>query len=205
VGDHPVTPVASSAALQQVHPGGAAAAPQVHPPVRGFHAPIQVVDGTRRGSPEGGGVAVAQRRGMTYDRSKVAPGAPTSSPTDAPPLAPGRRPLTAQAQRPAPPPLPQHVLQQIEDLGGPDMIEIRPRSGAAQPAQLAALAYGQGTSIAMPPGADHHLAHEAAHVVQQRGGRVAPTAYKPGGLGDTPDLEAEADALGAAAMRGVMP
>jgi hypothetical protein len=57
----------------------------------------------------------------------------------------------------------------------------------------------------MPPGADHHLAHEAAHVVQQRGGRVAPTAYKPGGLGDTPDLEAEADALGAAAMRGVMP
>jgi hypothetical protein len=142
---------------------------------------------------------------MTYDRSKAAPGAPTSSPTDAPTVAPGRRPLTAQAPRAAAPPIPQHLLQQIEDLGGPDMIEILPRSGAAQPARLAALAHGQGNPIELAPGAEHQLVHEVAHVVQQRGGRVAPTVYKPGGLGDTPDLEAEADALGAAAMRGVMP
>jgi len=43
-----------------------------------------------------------------------------------------------------------------------------------KPDQLKALAFAQGNDIHFGPGHEHHLPHEAWHVVQQRQGKVTP-------------------------------
>jgi uncharacterized protein DUF4157 len=85
-------------------------------------------------------------------------------------------------------------------------VRINPRSVSAQ--RAGALAYTRGEEIHFAPGQfEPHtrrggelLGHELMHVVQQRQGRVRPTAA--GALNLDPALEREADTLGARAAAG---
>jgi hypothetical protein len=98
--------------------------------------------------------------------------------------------------------MPDHLKAGIESLSGMDMSSVRVHSNSDSPAGLDALAYAQGNDIHLGPGQDHHLPHEAWHVVQQRQGRVAPTMQLQGvGINDDHGLEAEADRMGARASQ----
>lgn len=97
--------------------------------------------------------------------------------------------------------LPGGLRAGIESLSGVAMDDVRVHYGSAQPAQLNALAYAQGSDIHLAPGQEQHLPHEAWHVAQQRQGRVAPTMQMAGvGINDDAGLESEADAMGARAL-----
>jgi hypothetical protein len=107
-------------------------------------------------------------------------------------------------------PLPGPVRAKMErafgvDLGG---VRVRESDGART---IAAIAYTRGDLITFAPGAydpeseagQRRLAHELAHVVQQREGRVAMPASNQGApINADAGLEAEADALGDRAARG---
>ena len=98
--------------------------------------------------------------------------------------------------------LPAQLKAGIESLSGFSMDDVRVHRGSPKPALLGALAYAQGSEIHVGPGQERHLPHEAWHVVQQKQGRVRATAQAKGlPLNDWQDLETEADAMGAAALR----
>jgi hypothetical protein len=102
--------------------------------------------------------------------------------------------------------VPAPVLGKMESFFGHDFsgVEVHPSSQRA-PA-LGALAFTQGNAIHFAPGqfqphtrrGQELLGHELAHVVQQRQGRVQPTATLGSGmaLNDSPELEREADQAG---------
>jgi hypothetical protein len=98
--------------------------------------------------------------------------------------------------------LPDGLKFGIETLSGVSLNDVKVHYNSAQPAQLNALAYAQGSDIHIAPGQEKHLPHEAWHVVQQAEGRVKPTTQMKGGVpvNDDAGLEHEADALGAKAM-----
>lgn len=106
----------------------------------------------------------------------------------------------------APPPnntgLPDNLKSGIESLSGMSMDHVKVHYNSAQPAQLNALAYAQGSDIHVAPGQEQHLPHEAWHVVQQAQGRVQPTMQMNGGVpvNDDHGLENEADVMGARAL-----
>lgn len=111
-------------------------------------------------------------------------------------------PLQAKAD-PARGGLPGDLQAGIESLSGMDVSDVQVHRNSDKPAQLDALAYAQGNDIHLAPGQDHHLPHEAWHVVQQRQGRVEPTMQMAGvGVNDDPALEEEADRMGAQALQG---
>lgn len=98
--------------------------------------------------------------------------------------------------------LPGALQAGIQALSGVDVSDVQVHRNSAQPAQLNALAYAQGSNIHLASGQEHHLPHEAWHVVQQRQGRVAPTMQLAGvGINDDASLEEEADAMGAKALQ----
>jgi len=99
--------------------------------------------------------------------------------------------------------LPAQLQAGIETLSGMDLGDVTVHRNSAKPAQLSALAYAQGNQIHLGPGQERHLPHEAWHVVQQRQGRVTPTAQMKGGVpvNDNPTLEREADVMGARALQ----
>jgi hypothetical protein len=82
------------------------------------------------------------------------------------------------------------------------MDHVRVHYNSAQPAQLNALAYAQGSDIHLAPGQERHLPHEAWHVVQQAQGRVLPTLQLNDGVqvNDDAGLEREADVMGTKAL-----
>lgn len=98
--------------------------------------------------------------------------------------------------------LPDRLKAGIESLSCMRMDHVRVHYGSAQPAQFHAHAFAQGPEIHLAPGQEHHLPHEAWHVVQQAQGRVTPTARTQRGvpLNDDRALEAEADTMGARAI-----
>ena len=100
--------------------------------------------------------------------------------------------------------LPDNLKSGIENLSGMSMDSVRVHYNSAQPAQLNALAYAQGTDIHVAPGQEQHLPHEAWHVVQQAQGRVQPTMQMKDGvpINDDRGLEREADVMGARALSG---
>ena len=102
--------------------------------------------------------------------------------------------------------LPDNLKSGIESLSGMSMDSVRVHYNSSQPAQLNALAYAQGTDIHVAPGQEHHLPHEAWHVVQQAQGRVKPTVQMAGQqVNDDVGLEHEADVMGGKAVSaGVM-
>ncbi len=85
--------------------------------------------------------------------------------------------------------LPDKLKAGIEALSGMNLDHVRVHYNSAKPAQLNAHAYAQGADIHLAPGQQHHLPHEAWHVVQQAQGRVSPTGRSHIGL------SADADAL----------
>jgi len=114
----------------------------------------------------------------------------------------------AAAARPNRTGLPDALKTGIEAMSGLSMDDVRVHRNSAQPAQLNAKAYAQGTDIHLAPGQDRHLPHEAWHVVQQKQGRVRPTVQLKGGIpvNDDSALEREADIMGAkAAANGRRP
>jgi hypothetical protein len=98
--------------------------------------------------------------------------------------------------------LPDQLKSGIESLSGLSMDHVRVHYNSAQPAQLNALAYAQGSDIHLAPGQEQHLPHEAWHVVQQRQGRVRPTLQLKDGVpvNDDVGLEREADVMGTKAL-----
>ena len=98
--------------------------------------------------------------------------------------------------------LPTGLRAGIEALSGVSMAGVRVHRNSSKPAQLQAQAYAQGKDIHLAPGREHHLPHEAWHIVQQAQGRVKPTMQMKGDVpvNDDAGLEREADAMGARAM-----
>lgn len=98
--------------------------------------------------------------------------------------------------------LPDQLKTGIESLSGISMDHVKVHYNSAQPAQLNALAYAQGSDIHVASGQEQHLPHEAWHVVQQAQGRVKPTMQMKEGVpvNDDKGLEHEADVMGAKAM-----
>jgi hypothetical protein len=101
--------------------------------------------------------------------------------------------------------MPDALKTGVEALSGLSMDHVRVHRNSPKPAQLQAHAYAQGSDIHLAPGQERHLPHEAWHVVQQAQGRVRPTLQlQPGvAVNDDAGLEAEADAMGARALRPV--
>ena len=79
---------------------------------------------------------------------------------------------------------------------------VRVHRNSTRPGNLDALAFAQGREIHLAPRQDHHLPHEAWHLVQQAQGRVRPTLQAKTGerINDDGALEREADTMGARAM-----
>jgi hypothetical protein len=97
--------------------------------------------------------------------------------------------------------LPPQLKSGIEGLSGLSMKAVRVHYNSPKPSQLQAYAYTQGNDIYLAPGQEHHLPHEAWHVVQQAQGRVKPTVRFNGqNINDNPLLEREADIMGQRAL-----
>lgn len=93
--------------------------------------------------------------------------------------------------------LPDNLKSGVENLSGHSMDDVKVHYNSAQPAQLNAHAYAQGSEIHVAPGQDQHLPHEAWHVAQQKQGRVQPTMQmKNQHVNDDSGLEKEADVMG---------
>ena len=93
--------------------------------------------------------------------------------------------------------LPIPLLAGLHKLSGMDLSEVRVERNSAEPAAIDAFAFTAGDRIALGPGQEHHLAHEAWHAVQQRQGRVRPTMQIEGvRINDDDGLEREADRMG---------
>jgi hypothetical protein len=85
---------------------------------------------------------------------------------------------------------------------GHDLSDVNVHYNSDKPSQVGALAYAQGNDIHLGAGQEQHLAHEAAHVVQQREGRVQATTEVAGmPVNDNKGLESQADNMGAKAMQ----
>ena len=118
-------------------------------------------------------------------------------------------PVQLEGELPPPPNrtgLPDGLKTGIESLSGMAMEHVQVHYNSAQPAQLNALAYAQGSEIHVAPGQERHLPHEAWHVVQQAQGRVRPTMQLQSGVpvNDDAGLEREADVMGARASQSQM-
>ena len=99
--------------------------------------------------------------------------------------------------------LPDQLKEGLENLSGIAMDDVKVHYNSAQPAQLQAHAYAQGTDIHVEPGQEQHLPQEAWHVVQKKQGRVQPTKQMKGSteINDDSKLEAEADRMGDEALK----
>ena len=97
--------------------------------------------------------------------------------------------------------LPDRLKAGVEALSGMSLDDVRVHRNSSEPAQLQAHAFAQGSDIHLAPGQDHHLPHEAWHVVQQKQGRVRATRQLKSGvaINDDAGLEHEADVMGARA------
>ncbi|MGQ3013550.1 MAG: eCIS core domain-containing protein [Flavobacteriales bacterium] len=98
--------------------------------------------------------------------------------------------------------LPDNLKTGIENLSGYALDDVKVHYNSAQPAQLQAHAYAQGSDIHVAPGQEKHLPHEAWHVVQQKQGRVKATTQLKGQtpVNDDAGLEKEADVMGVKAL-----
>lgn len=145
-------------------------------------------------------------------RRATATAAPRSTPLHAPgtphPLQ-ARRPVEAlraqtiqlNAGRANHTGIPDGLKRGMEGMSGVSLDDVTVHRNSAEPARFAALAYAQGNQVHLGPGQERHLAHEVAHVVQQKQGRVRATGQALGQpLNDEPGLEREADLLGARAQ-----
>lgn len=93
--------------------------------------------------------------------------------------------------------LPDHLLLGLHAMSGVDLSGVRVHQDSSAPAKVGAHAFAMGNDIHIAPGQEHHLPHEAWHIVQQRQGRVNKTSsIGELALNDDPGLENEADRIG---------
>jgi hypothetical protein len=106
--------------------------------------------------------------------------------------------------------LPEGVKGQMESSFGTSFDDVKITANSNTAKRAGALAFAQGNDIHFAPGqynpgskgGQELLGHELAHVVQQREGRVKPTAEAEGmPVNNDKGLEAEADAMGAKAAQ----
>ncbi len=98
--------------------------------------------------------------------------------------------------------LPSDLLNGFSASTGHDLSDVKVHQNSCKPAEVGALAYAQGNDIHLGAGQDKHLAHEAAHIVQQREGRVqANTEVNGMPVNNQASLEGEADSMGAKAAQ----
>jgi hypothetical protein len=126
-------------------------------------------------------------------------------------LAPPAFQLKASEGPAAPPPadsksnsggLPADLVSGFAATTGHDLSDVKVHNNSDKPAGVGALAFAQGNDIHLGAGQEQHLAHEAAHIVQQREGRVQATTQVAGmPVNDSKSLESEADTMGAKAMQ----
>jgi hypothetical protein len=106
-------------------------------------------------------------------------------------------------------PMPKLVQQKMEASFGTNFSDVRIHEGS-QAEKIGAQAYTQGKNIHFQPGkyqpttqsGQELLGHELAHVQQQRAGRVTAPQSKGVAINADPQLETEADVMGAKAARG---
>lgn len=107
--------------------------------------------------------------------------------------------------------LPHTVQAKMENSFGEDFSDVSIHKNSSQSKDLNAHAFTQGSNIHFAPGqynpesqkGQELIGHELTHVVQQKAGRVQPTAQKKGvGINDDEGLEKEADEMGEKASRG---
>jgi len=170
--------------------------PEEEEPLQGRFSVAQRETGIEEDEePLQGEFETAQRQGAEEEelQMKAAPAAPAQLEAERSP-APNRTGL------------PDGLKTGIESLSGMAMDHVRVHYNSAQPAQLNALAYAQGSDIHLAPGQEKHLPHEAWHVVQQAQGRVQPTMQLKDGvpMNDDQGLEHEADVMGARSARQPM-
>lgn len=97
--------------------------------------------------------------------------------------------------------LPERIRAGVEGLSGYALDDVRVHRGSNRADALGAYAFTKGSDIHVADGGDEHLAHEAWHVVQQKGGRVPADSERDGTPVNEDDaLEHEADAMGARAL-----
>lgn len=93
--------------------------------------------------------------------------------------------------------IPIRLKDRIERLSGYSMDDVKIHYNSAKPSQIQALAYTQSNNVYLGAGQEKHLGHELWHVVQQKQGRVMPTAQVNGlPVNDNAALEREADHYG---------
>lgn len=153
--------------------------------------------GQRKQEDEEDELPTVQPRSKTNSRTVAISRGLSRSPLDTPVQ---REVQVAQPNRNG---LPDNLKSGIENLSGMSMDHVKVHYNSSQPAQLNALAYAQGTDIHVGSGQEHHLPHEAWHVVQQSQGRVKPTMQAMGvAINDDARLEHEADVMGERAKAG---
>jgi len=130
-----------------------------------------------------------------------------------PKLAPGVEAFQVNLQpRPGGWQLPTVVREKMEAAFGADFSDVRVHVGPEAHA-IGAIAFTWGSNIHFAPGQysphTHHgqelLAHELAHVVQQRAGRVRNPYGQGTAVVQDASLEAEADRLGKRAVAMKLP
>lgn len=93
--------------------------------------------------------------------------------------------------------IPTRLKKGIEQLSGYNMDNVSVHYNSSKPSKMQALAYTQENHVYLAPGQEKHLGHELWHVVQQKQGRVMPTAQINGlPVNDDAILEREADLFG---------
>lgn len=107
--------------------------------------------------------------------------------------------------------MPSPLRKKMEHAFQEDFSQVKIHPNAPDADSLSALAFTQGKDIHFAPG--HYnpqsqegqkiIAHELAHVVQQRSGRVNLAQGQSTPVNNHPSLEAEADRMGAKAARGM--
>ena len=171
-------------------------------PLQGNFEPVQREQMAEEEEPLQGKFTPLQREGMLEEeeplQGKFEPLQLEAIPEEEEPLQEKSEPMKEENNTG----LPGQLKAGVENLSGLSMDDVRVHYNSAQPAQLHALAYTQGTDIHIAPGQERHLPHEAWHVVQQKTGRVRPMIELKGASVNTDvALESEADRMGAEAKR----
>lgn len=79
------------------------------------------------------------------------------------------------------------------------MDDVQVHYNSQNPRKVGALAYTQEDHVYIASGQEKHLPHELGHVIQQKMEAIRPTLYREGfAINDEPDLEKQADEIGAA-------
>lgn len=97
--------------------------------------------------------------------------------------------------------MPDNLKSGVETLSSESLDDVEVNYDSTEPAEFGAHAITQGNKIDIAPGQEKHLPHEVWHTAQQKQGRVKPTVEVNGAqVNDDPELEKEADVMGAKAL-----